>query len=226
MKNNIYNDDCFNVLPKIKSNSIDMVLVDLPYSQTCLHWDIAIDLDKMWIELKRVCKKKCNYIFFTTTKFGYTLIKSNEKWFRYDLVWEKSKKVGFLSANRQPLRKHEMVYVFSGSINELWDLPKEKYKELKDYAKYLLTNGNIKDKKLRSLRFFKFDKKDFCLMRKNTYLQLIDKYNIDKLDNYKTFTELRILWNKEKGATKDRKNNYIYNPQKTAGKPYKTGSIY
>ena len=108
----MFNDDCFNIFPKIPDKSIDCVIVDLPYGQTSCKWDCLIDLDKMWIELKRICKKKCNYIFFCTTKFGYYLIKSNEKWFRYDLVWAKSKKVGFLSSNKQPLRRHELIYVF------------------------------------------------------------------------------------------------------------------
>ena len=109
----IYNQDCFNIFPEIKDNSIDMVLVDLPYTQTSCKWDCMIDLDEMWVQLKRICKKQCNYVFFCTTKFGYQLIKSNEKWFRYDLVWYKNKKVGFLNANKMPLRNHEMIYVFS-----------------------------------------------------------------------------------------------------------------
>jgi site-specific DNA-methyltransferase (adenine-specific) len=50
---------------------------------------------------------------FCTTKFGYELIKSNEDWFRYDLVWSKPNAVGFLSANKMPMRSHEMIYVFS-----------------------------------------------------------------------------------------------------------------
>ena len=108
----IFNDDCFNILPTIKEKSVDLVLVDLPYNQTSCKWDCMIDLKKMWIELKRCCKKNANYVFFTTTKFGYKLIQSNEKWFRYDLVWAKNRKVGFLSANKRQLRAHEMVYVF------------------------------------------------------------------------------------------------------------------
>ena len=109
----IYNDDCFNVFDKIEKDSINLVLVDLPYGQTNCEWDIKIDLNKMWEHLKQICKDKCQYVFFTTTKFGIELINSNPKWFRYDLVWEKTKAVGFLSANKQPLRTHEMVYIFS-----------------------------------------------------------------------------------------------------------------
>ena len=72
-------------------------------------------IEKMWKELKKICKKKCLYVFFTTTKFGIEIINSNPKWFKYDLVWQKSRKVGFLSANKLPLRKHEMLYVFGNN---------------------------------------------------------------------------------------------------------------
>ena len=52
-------------------------------------------------------------VFFTwSTKFGYELIRSNEKRFRYDLVWENSVTSGFLSAKKMLMRKHEMIYVF------------------------------------------------------------------------------------------------------------------
>ena len=110
----IYNDDCLKVLEKLEDNSIDMVLVDLPYGQTDCKWDCLIDLDKMWKLLKKCCKGNAVMVFFCTTKFGNTLINSNKKGFKYDLVWEKSRKVGFLNANKMPLRKHEMIYVFKG----------------------------------------------------------------------------------------------------------------
>lgn len=109
----LYNDDCFNILPKVAGGSVDLVLVDLPYGQTANKWDVVIDLDKMWKELKRVSKENAAFVFFTTTKFGYKLIQSNEKWFRYDMVWDKCGQItGFLMANKMPLRSHEMVYVF------------------------------------------------------------------------------------------------------------------
>ena len=108
----LINGDCLVVLPTIDKQSIDMVLVDLPYGQTACKWDSIIDMDKMWVELKRICKSGATIVFFTTTKFGYKLIASNEKWFRYDLVWEKSNSVGFMAAKKCPLRNHEMMYVF------------------------------------------------------------------------------------------------------------------
>jgi site-specific DNA-methyltransferase (adenine-specific) len=114
----IYNDDCFNIFPKIADNSIDLFILDLPYANkkfgncTYYAWDTPIDLNKMWIEIKRMMKPDAIIAFFCNTRFGFALIESNPKWFRYDLVWEKSKAVGFLDANRNPLRAHEMIYIF------------------------------------------------------------------------------------------------------------------
>ena len=108
----IYNDDCFNKFPSIPDKSVQLVVVDLPYGQTACKWDSIIDLNKMWIELKRIGKDNCQFVFFCTVKFGNTIINSNPKWFKYDIVWEKLNSVGFLCANKTPLRKHEMIYVF------------------------------------------------------------------------------------------------------------------
>ena len=115
----LYNDDCFNVFPKIKDKSIDLFVLDLPYANfkfgncTACKWDLPIDLDKMWIEIKRMMKPNAVIVFFCNTKFGYALIDSNPKWFKYDLIWKKSRKVGFLNANKQPLRQHENIYIFN-----------------------------------------------------------------------------------------------------------------
>ena len=112
MENIILNDDCFNVFSKIPNKSVQLVCVDLPYGQTTCVWDSLIDLDKMWVELKRIGKDNCQFVFFCTVKFGNTLINSNPKWFRYDIIWEKLFTLGALSCNKMPLRKHEMIYIF------------------------------------------------------------------------------------------------------------------
>jgi DNA modification methylase len=118
----IYNNDCFDVFPEIEDNSIDLFVLDLPYANkkfgncTACAWDTPIDLEKMWVEIKRMMKPSAIIVFFCNTKFGYALIHSNPKWFKYDLIWEKSRKVGFLSANKQPLRKHENIYIFKNEV--------------------------------------------------------------------------------------------------------------
>ena len=44
--------------------------------------------------------------------FGADLINSNRKQFRYEWIWHKTMPVGFLNANRMPLRAHENILVF------------------------------------------------------------------------------------------------------------------
>jgi len=107
---NLIQGDCLEKIREVKD--IDLVVVDLPYGQTACKWDSLIDLKTMWSELKKVCKPTTIYAFFCNTKFGHSLISSNKKWFRYDIVWEKAIAVGYLSANKAPLRKHEMIYIF------------------------------------------------------------------------------------------------------------------
>jgi site-specific DNA-methyltransferase (adenine-specific) len=77
-------------------------------------WDIKINLDLFWVQVERLMKNDHTpIIHFCNTRFGVDLINSKQKWFRYDLVWNKSRAVGFLSANKMPMRSHELIYVFS-----------------------------------------------------------------------------------------------------------------
>jgi site-specific DNA-methyltransferase (adenine-specific) len=105
--------DMIEKLNEVPDKSVRLFILDLPYNQTDLTFDKnVIPLDKLWIQLLRCGLHNCCYIFFCTTKFGYKLIQSNEKLFRYDLVWNKNACVGFLNCKKQPLRTHEMIYVF------------------------------------------------------------------------------------------------------------------
>jgi len=107
-----FNKDCFDILPTIPDKSVDLIFCDLPYKQTNCKWDSDVDIDKLWIEFKRIRKDTTPIIFTCTTKFGYELITANPKEFKFDMVWFKSRKCGFLQARRRPLTNHEMVYFF------------------------------------------------------------------------------------------------------------------
>lgn len=116
----LINGNCLEELPKLPDKSVDFFFLDLPYGQTNLAFDKhMINLDDLWFQLKRLARHdRVPFFFTTTTKFGYDLIKSNPKWFRFDLVWEKPNAVGWLNAKRQPMRNHEMIYLFAEKIPE------------------------------------------------------------------------------------------------------------
>jgi DNA modification methylase len=52
-------------------------------------------------------------LFFTATfPYAATIVQSNPKIFRYDLVYEKPNASGFLNARSKPLRAHENILIF------------------------------------------------------------------------------------------------------------------
>lgn len=131
----LLNGDCLELMKTLPDKSVDLFICDLPYG--CLtggagkekarrkdrgstdsiagcSWDIKIDLNAFWEQVERLMKNDHTPIIqFCNTRFGNDLINSKPSWFRYDLVWSKPNGVGFLSANKQPLRSHELIYVFA-----------------------------------------------------------------------------------------------------------------
>lgn len=111
-KDKIIQADCLDILPMIPDKSIDMILCDLPYGTTQNKWDSVIDLKKLWKEYKRIIKENGVIVLTSQGVFTAKLILSNESWFKYKIVWIKSKSTNFLNAKKQPLRKHEDICVF------------------------------------------------------------------------------------------------------------------
>tara|TARA_R110000796_G_scaffold73934_2_gene166038 strand:- start:10455 stop:11372 length:918 start_codon:yes stop_codon:yes gene_type:complete len=116
----LYNGDCLETMKDLSDNSIDLLFCDLPYGQTSCKWDCLIDLGLFWEQINRICKDGCPMFFTCSTKFGVSLINSNPKNFRYDLVWVKSSPCGFLNAKKMPMKKHEMVYVFYNKLPKVY----------------------------------------------------------------------------------------------------------
>jgi DNA modification methylase len=125
----LYNGDCLTEMEKIADESVDLIFNDLPYGQVSCDWDKKIDLKKMWEHFMRIKKLRTPIFMCCSTKFGAELIASAPKKcpFRYDIVWVKSAPVGFLSARKMPMKKHEMLYVFYEKL-PLYDLSTHTHK--------------------------------------------------------------------------------------------------
>lgn len=132
--NKVIQGDCLEVMKEMPENSVDMVLCDLPYGTTQNKWDSVIDLDELWKHYNRIVKKDGAIVLTSQGIFTAKLILSNEKDFKYKIVWIKSKSTNFLNAKKQPLRKHEDICVF--------------YKKPPNYSPQM-TNGKAYDKGIR-----------------------------------------------------------------------------
>jgi len=105
--------DCLKVMKEIPDESVDLVLTDPPFGITKNKWDSILPLNIMWKLLNKITKDNTAIILFSQGKFSARLILSNEKYFRYNLIWDKGDRgSGFLNASRMPLRNHEEILVF------------------------------------------------------------------------------------------------------------------
>lgn len=112
MVNQVFEEDCLLCMERIPSQSIDMILCDLPYGLTQNQWDCYIPLELLWKQYLRIIKPNGAIVLTSQGLFTARLIMSQPKLYKYTWIWEKSKPTNFLNAKKQPLRKHEDICVF------------------------------------------------------------------------------------------------------------------
>lgn len=109
----LYNGDCLEELKKVPDESVQLVLMDLPYNTTPCSWDQkAIDLPKLWEQLKRILKPDGAIVGFAQQPFTSQLIMSNLEMYKYNWIWKKTRCTNFLNQRYQPGKCTEDICVF------------------------------------------------------------------------------------------------------------------
>ena len=141
--NKIVNGNCLDLMNNIPDNTVDMVLCDLPYGTTARNdWDVVIPFEPLWNQYRRITKKNAAIVLTATNPFASKLILSNLSMFRYDIVWQKNKKTGFLNAKRMPLRSHELVLVFYDSLPTYHPQKTHGHKPVNSFTKHTSDGTN------------------------------------------------------------------------------------
>jgi DNA modification methylase len=96
----------------MEAESVNAIITDLPYGTTACDWDEIIPFEPMWDQVKRILKPHGVFITTASQPFTSKLVMSNFKWFRYEWIWEKSRRTGFLNSKKMPLKAHENILVF------------------------------------------------------------------------------------------------------------------
>ena len=167
---NLYCGDCLNILPTLPDNSVDMVLVDLPYGTTACKWDSIIPLDQLWKQYNRICKKNGAMVFTAAQPFTTILAASNIENFKYEWIWEKPQGTNPMNAKVMPLKSHENILVFyrtkptynpqmwystpysgfssdTATIGEVYGKQKSKHRDNPDGSRYPKTVLKFKQEK-------------------------------------------------------------------------------
>ena len=129
-KNNciLYHGDCRVEMANMADGSVDLIVTDPPYYSTNLAFDKAPRIDyKQWlIDCKRVLKDTGVLVSFCDLNLLIEL--KGHKVFKtaYEIVWEKTRAVGFLEANIRPLRAHEFIIVMTNALKKSTYNPQKK----------------------------------------------------------------------------------------------------
>lgn len=189
---NLMFGDCLQLMTEIESNSVDMILCDLPYGTTQCKWDTVINFEKLWGQYKRIAKPNAAIVLTAMQPFTSALIMSNPAMFRYEWIWEKSSATGFLNAKKQPLRAHESAIVFYES-QPIYN-PQMTHGHARKTAKRKTINSEVYGKAFqlteydstyrypRSVQLFKSDKQNSSLWPTQKPLDLM-KYFINTYTN-------------------------------------------
>lgn len=109
----LFNGDCLDLMRDLPDASVDMILCDLPYGTTACKWDQVIPFEPLWLQYWRICKPNAAVVLTASQPFTSALIMSQIKNFKYEWIWQKDKPSNFALANRQPMKYHENICVFS-----------------------------------------------------------------------------------------------------------------
>lgn len=84
---------------------------NIPYKDANEEWNKRKQ-QGIWSQLDRILADRGVVILFSAGIYTKTLMESTTIPWRYNLIWQKTTPVGFLNANRMPLRAHEDILVF------------------------------------------------------------------------------------------------------------------
>ena len=205
----LFQGDCLDIMPQLAEQGIkaDMVLTDPPYGtlkgitlkgwdKNTTKWDEIIPTEEMFSFCEKLLRLKGTLILFSQEPYTSHLrqFKPYNMAFTYPLYWYKDHFANNLSSKKAPVNFVEDLSVYRKKYDLDLDNP------LRNYAKELLIQLNMSRKDIERVlghrkaeHFFYIDTSQFLLCTEEVYNELIEKLNIDKLDCFKPYSELKKI---------------------------------
>lgn len=209
-KNVLYKGDCLDESDKIESGSVDLILTDLPYgtmesqSKTGIYhngeekhqWDCIIDTDKIMQVANRILRKNGKMILFAQEPFTRELINKAipNLPFNYRAIWLKDTLGSFMRSKSALLYRTEDVLIFSKNNETEAIHPLRPYfKNVMDFIGLNLKQINNKLGHRRAEHTFYIDSTQYGLCTEKTYNELIEVFSLDFMNDFKHFSELKVI---------------------------------
>lgn len=202
--------DCLVESDKIENGSVDLILTDLPYgkvnglggdikkykrlSETT--WDKTINPNVIHNIANRILRKNGKMILFAQQPFTTEMISSalSNLPHCYNMYWNKLHFANCLITNKAPVSHMEDLLVFSKMHDS------EGLHPLRNYFKYVMKYIGLNLKQInitlghrRAEHTFYINSTQYSLCTEKTYNELIEVFNIDDMEGFKEFKELREI---------------------------------
>ena len=209
----LYKGDCLIESDKIESGSVDLILTDLPYGvvkmkeksgnytklNTAEKWDKAIEPIKIFEIANRILRKNGKMILFSQEPYTsrMTIDAIPNVPFSYRMIWEKNDFANGLGVNKAVVSFYEDILLYSKN-HQKHDFEgkhplRDYFKIIMDYIGLSLKQINTKLGHRRAEHTFYINSTQYGLCTEKTYLELIEVFGIDKVNEFKEFAELKQI---------------------------------
>jgi len=202
--NRIYNEDCLEGMKRIPDGSVDLVLTDPPYGtmkgiDDKHDWDIILPTKEMFEELSRVVRQNGKVVLFSQEPYTSHLINNAivSLPFCYRAIWKKDSFGNGRMAKKAMVSLYEDILIFQKIHDSENVNPLRNY--FADVLRYIGLNsckdvnailGHRRAEHCFYVTGNKNGSTQFSLCTEATYLELINKFGIDKMDGFIPYEKL------------------------------------
>jgi len=206
----LHNGDCLAKMATIESGSVDAIITDPPYGTVkgagldgwkgaATEWDTVIDHAAMLEECNRILRPNGALVLFSQDPYTAKLMTDTHGNlpFSYRYTWHKDHFANALIAKKAPVNYTEDVCVFFKRHTK-HDFGG--FHPLRDYAEKVLSFIGKTSKEIaaeighrRAEHFFYVYSTQFSLCTEATYEELEWRFNLHKMEGYKSFPELKPI---------------------------------
>lgn len=203
---NLMQGDCLELMKEIPSGSVDMILTDPPYGTMNTDggrklgingWDEVVDHTKMLEECNRILRTNGALVLFSQDPYTAKLMTETHGNlpFSYRMTWLKDNFANALGCKKAPVNYTEDICVFFKKHTK-HDF--EGFHPLRAYSKMVINYLGKSLKQInkdlghrRAEHFFYVDSTQFSLCTESTYNQLIEVYNINDMEGFKPYSDIK-----------------------------------
>lgn len=209
LKLDLYNGDCLEIMDRLIADgvTVDAIITDPPYGTVkganldgwkgkATDWDTIIPFNELNIRFNKLLKEKGALILFGQEPYSSSLIQNADKNipFSYRCIWLKDHFANPLASKKAPVNYIEDINIFFKKYDIYNQNPLRQYfKQIMDFIGLNLKQINSILGHRKAEHSFYIESTQFKLCSENVYDELILRFNIDKMNDFKSYSVLKQI---------------------------------